>query len=313
MGATNLLLHYFPRVVFRSDFDGMAERVRALAPDIHVDVLATDRSHPLAVLRAATRPTVSVEFNHPKFPRVLRGKIYRHWRKGAKSRQYRVMEQAGLPVPRWVDLTPETKLDPEDWGKYVVLKPDLGMRGAYVRVNRTARVRYRPPEELEEDNPARKGGGMLVQRLVYTGDHPVSYRVVTLLGTPLFAKRYEGSRAPSFTKNSSGALHATGSSVVATGVGCKVTLCDDPEILDLARRTHAAFPDIPVLGIDLARDLEDGSLWVLEVNPDGGTWALGSPGGKKLRESTGLDLYGQFGALDRAAEALVEACRLSAA
>ena len=311
MAQLNLLLHYFPKAVYRSDFDGIADRIQALAPDIAVDVLATDRRHLWAMARAVAKPTISVEINRARFFYCLRGKVFRQYRTTAKSQQYSVLEAAGIPVPNWTPIKPDTKLDPAEWGAHVIEKPDRGARGSYVRVRRTKGVRYRLPEDMQEDNPGRDGG-MIAQKLVMTGQLPISYRVLTFFGTPLFATRYEGRRAPMYSIEPDESRKLTGSSAVATGQGCEITLEDDADILELARRTHQAFPDVPVLGIDIVRDMDDGTLFVLEVNPDGGTWGLGSFGGQKMMADNGIDLYAQFGALDRAAETLVDVCRKQA-
>lgn len=311
MGQKNLLLHYFPKMLFRSDFDAIAQRIHANTSDIAVKVLATDRPHPWTMLSAAGRPTVSVEFHRAKFTPCLRGKVFRQWRRGSKSDQYRVLEAAGISVPQWALVTPETRLDPVDWGDYVVEKPDRGARGAYVRVKRTGRVRYKDPETMEEDNPGRRAG-MLVQHLIDTGPVPVSYRVKTFFGTPILALRYDGGREPWYKHDGQGQRKITGSSVVATGRGCRITFANETDLLDLGRRTHAAFADLPVLGIDMVRDVSDGRLWVLEVNPEGDTWNFGCRGGHQLMKAAGLDFYKQFDALDRCAEALTELCRREA-
>ncbi|MEM8587737.1 MAG: hypothetical protein AAGG65_06710 [Pseudomonadota bacterium] len=176
MGKKNLLLHYFPKMPFRSDFDAMARRIHAEAFDIVVKVLATDRPHPWTMLNAAARPTVSVEFHRAKFTPCLRGKVFRQWRRGSKSGQYRVLEAAGISVPQWAPVTPVTRLDPVDWGDYVVEKPDCGARGTYVRVKRTSRVRYKDPETMEEDNPGRRACILSSQDVLRDTDIGVALR-----------------------------------------------------------------------------------------------------------------------------------------
>ncbi|MEM7442932.1 MAG: hypothetical protein AAF414_06340 [Pseudomonadota bacterium] len=308
MKQLNLLLHHYPREIASSDIVGMRDRIRALAPDIAVSVLPTTRPHPMAMMATLTRPTVSVELGRAKYFRPMRGVTFQQWQSDYKSRQYRVLEAADIPIPRWAPITQDAKFEVADWGDYVVVKPDYGVRGAYVRIRRTGRVRYRAPEELEDDNPGKRGG-LIAQRFIYSGRWPVSYRVSTLFGEPLAALRYQGRGDLPPVDSRSGFRKASGASIVATATGCAISLAFDEDILDLARRTHAAFPDIPVLGIDIVRDAEDGRLWVLETNPSGSTWALGSKGGRRIMVENNIDLYTQFGALDRAAESLVRLCR----
>ena len=141
---------------------------------------------------------------------------------------------------------------------------------------------------------------------------PVSYRAKAFFGTPTLALRYDGGRERWYKLDALGQRKITGSSVVATGRGCRIAFANDTDLLDLGRRTHAAFADLPVLGIDMVRDISDGRLWVLEANPEGDTWNFGYRGGHRLMKAAGLDFYRQFDALDRCAAALTELCRREA-
>ncbi|MEM7444710.1 MAG: hypothetical protein AAF414_15415 [Pseudomonadota bacterium] len=308
MSRRDLLLHYYPREIVASDMTGIRDYIRAKAPEIDVTLLPTDRMHPIAMLNTLRRPTVSVELGRAKRFRCLKGRHYRQWRSTAKTDEYRILEAAGIPIPDWSPITPESKFSVEDWGKYIVVKPNQGLRGAYVRVMRTGRVRYRDPESLNADNPGRNGG-LIAQHFIYTGRWPVSYRVSTLFGTPLAALRYEGKKDLPPVDGRDDFRKASGASIVATATGCEISLAFDEEILDLARRTHAVFPNIPVLGIDIVRDADDGRLWVLETNPFANTWVLGSSGGRRIMAENNIDIYNQFNGLERAAEALVNLCR----
>ena len=49
-------------------------------------------------------------------------------------------------MPEWVRVTPGIALDPEYWGPYVVVKPELGRKGSEIFITRTHRVLYKPPE-----------------------------------------------------------------------------------------------------------------------------------------------------------------------
>jgi hypothetical protein len=77
-------------------------------------------------------------------------------------------------------------------------------------------------------------------------------------------------------------------------------------------RAHEAFPECPVIGVDIVRDSQSGRLYVLEVNPHGAVWHLSSTLGKKMDPGHVRDLYAQFNALDRAADLLIEKARAEA-
>jgi D-alanine-D-alanine ligase-like ATP-grasp enzyme len=90
------------------------------------------------------------------------------------------------------------------------------------------------------------------------------------------------------------------------------TPCFDEDVLDLARRTFRAFPEIPVQGMDIIRDVHTGQLYVLEVNPGGATWHLSSSLGKRLQERNGYSYYEQFDALSVVADQLIAVTRREA-
>ncbi len=100
--------------------------------------------------------------------------------------------------------------------------------------------------------------------------------------------------------------------MVSSGQGCTFELFDDPDILSLAERAHAAFPRVPLLGIDILRDAESGQLFVVELNGIGYLWDFSSPTGLSLQRQFGFDLEAQFGGRRRAAAVLARVCEAEA-
>ena len=184
----------------------------------------------------------------------------------------------------------------------MVVKPDLGMRGMGVGAVATRELRYRAPEDWPEDHFGRSGP-MLAQRYIRTGAAPSYYRVMTCFGVPIFALHYTdiGSIPP-------GSGDTLPPIIVPRKTVDASTMTDDPEVLDLARRVHAAMPDVPSIGCDILRSADDGSLWLAEINCSQ-VWALSTEIGIRRQARWGNDYYAQFGALDRAAEAMAEATR----
>ena len=84
------------------------------------------------------------------------------------------------------------------------------------------------------------------------------------------------------------------------------SICDDTEIIALGEHAHQAFPECPLLGVDIIRESQSGRLYVLEVNPHGAVWHLSSPLAKSMDPEHVRKLYAQFNALDRAAEVMIE-------
>jgi len=217
-----------------------------------------------------------------------------------KSEQYARLTRLGLPVPKWVSISPDLSLDAREWGPYVVVKPDLGRKGAEIFIKRTGRVRYRAP-------------AFLAQQFVYTGRWPVNYRVVTLFGRTLMSWRCEADHRFVPLDSRWDFTARGGITVVSNKKDSRYTLAFDPDVIALAEHAHAAFPDQPLLGTDIVRDADSGALYVIECNPRGDAWLISSVMGRLIEQANGLDFAAQFGALELAAQALERETRRRAA
>lgn len=135
----------------------------------------------------------------------------------------------------------------------------------------------------------------------------------TFFGQALYCLRIEQSHRKRRLEGRwefAGSATSGGIQIIAPSKTSTYALVDDKELIELAERAHRlAFPDYPYLGIDLLRDAESGQVWVIEPNTGGGVWHLSSRAGVKIQHAHGIDLDSQFGALDRAAERLVEVTR----
>jgi hypothetical protein len=308
MPKFNLAFYCFPKKEAIEDFRAAATLIEARAKDIKVGVMSTaSMLTPLQTPTIATRPTLSVEMDRLKWLRPLRGTRLVHQRMG-KIEEVSALEAARLPVPRWTEILPGTKLDPAQWGPYVVVKPSRGKRGAFVRITKTGRVRYTAPSDYPLDHPGSRAP-MIAQQYIHTGPWPTAYRVLTYLGKPLAAIRYEGRRDLNPLSGSDGFRAAPGASIIASAMGCTIALTTDQDVLELAVRAHAVFPTIPSLGVDILRDAKTGELFLLELNPSGNSWMLCGTAGRNIQRQFGLNFYEQFGALDIIAETSIEATR----
>jgi hypothetical protein len=306
-----------PPEVDRADFEEIRRLVRQLAPQVRVTLLRDGRCR-LPRIGWTRRPTMLFSPAPLRRLKPARGRIFQGRLLG-KANEYRALEAQGIPIPRWALLTENERPDLSSFGPYVVVKPDLGGRGADVKIYRKGRVRWKPRE-------ARRGAGWgnddrIVQEFVYTGPWPVSYRVVTLFGRALLCFRIEASheRAPlrdryGFTPAPSGSARAPGGSlgerlpgtIVSNGRGCDIDLRTDREVIELAENAHAAFPEIPLLGFDVVREQPSGRLYVLEANAGGSSWHFSTRDALRLRREKGLDPYTQLNGLAVAARVLAE-------
>ena len=88
---------------------------------------------------------------------------------------------------------------------------------------------------------------------------------------------------------------------------CKVSvICDKSS--ELLQRAAAAFPDVPLLGVDILKDAMTDRLLVSEVNSLGHNWNFGPDFAAAFR----LDIERQFDGLRKAASILAEQTRLRA-
>jgi len=283
--------------------------VREVARDIEPFVLQDRRRSYLqpALLRRHLRPTLAISFRDPRYFRPSLKAFY-HGQGLRKSEELTALERAGIPVPRWTLLRRGERPELEGFGPYLVSKPDRGAAGAEVRIRKTRRVRWSAPTTGQV---AKIGGGVddvLLQEFIYTGAWPESYRVTTLFGKVLFALRCEAEhrRRP---VNDRWDFQGDGVSIVAGAIGARYELSDDPEVIRLGERAHAAFPGIPLLGFDILRERETGKLYVLEANSDGWCWGFSNKMGLSVQKMWSIDLEGQFDGIRKAAYVLVEKTR----
>ncbi len=299
----NLILVYQPTKMAMSDYQTIAAIIAKKRPDIKTFIVDTKDTDWVDAELVAREPTMTVAPLPIKKFKPPRGPIFQgyEWPKG---QQYQWLRDIGVPVPDWAEITPDLKLDPDEWGPYVVVKPELGRRGAEVRIKRTERVRYRAQDEYAENHPGSKGA-MLAQRFIYTGPWAINYRVATWFGKALFCWRCEidHSFPPLETRFGFG---GGGVTIVSNKKSSKYTLADDKDVIALGEKVHEVFPEQPMLGSDIVRDVESGELFVLEASPRGDAWYMSSDTGYEIQGANNIDLTGQFGALDIAADMLIE-------
>jgi amino acid adenylation domain-containing protein len=227
----------------------------------------------------------------------------------SKSEEYRILERAGIPVPMWTVLEDGQQPDLSRFGAYVVRKPDYGARGAEVRIVRRDRVRWKRVVTSSAGPSPR----LLVQEFVYTGLWPVSYRVNTLFGRTLYSMVITGNRARPTLEGpeefgAQGSSSGQSASIVSNARDSTAEFCMDESIIAFGERAAAAFPDVPLLGVDILKDAMSGRLFVSEVNSLGHNWNFGPDFTAACR----LDVERQFDGLRKAASILAEETRLRA-
>ena len=307
MSDCNIVLVTRPqRGLRRPELLQIADRVAAFDPGIRTHIVSRNRIVQLRLMPLWWRPTMSVSFRWMRAGRRLLPGCVLQGTPMNKAQELARLRQAGVPVPDWTVVSPDTSLDPEEWGPYVVEKPTRGHRGGFVRIRRTRRVRYRPPDTFAKDHPGRKSP-LIAQRFVYTGEWPTSYRVSTLFGHVLASYRQT-------TKGRGVSLPARwdvrgGISIVSNTRDMTLDLDAEEDVKALASRTHdTAFPDVPALSIDIVRDAETGSLYVLETHPHG-SWMFSTDAFRAMEMSNNLDVKAHFDVPGTAARVLAHEAR----
>jgi hypothetical protein len=289
------------------DFEDIRSHIAERAQDIKVHIIDA-KSHlwPLAC-DVSRHPTITVSpmpvrnFISPRGP-VFRGFEF------PKSDQYSRLAKIGIRVPDWQRIEHDTKFDPDRWGPYVVVKPELGRKGAGIQLKKTGRVKYKPPDHFPDRHPGRKAP-MLVQRFVYTGPWASCYRVVTLFGKTLLSWHCEIDHSFRSLNSRFDFKALGGITIVSNKKTSRYRLAFDEDVIAFAEAAHAAFPDQALLGHDVVRDHDTGELFMLECNPRGDTWLFSSWTGMEMQKEHGIDFHTQFGGLSLAADILIEETR----
>ncbi len=291
------------------DFMRIAAYIREYDPKVSVTVV-TDRARGLASMAARLAlPTLAVSFVPLARFRPLRGRFL-HGKLLSKSQEYELLEGAGFSVPQWQLLEAGETPDLSEYGDYLVTKPNHGKRGALVKIKKRENVgtpKKRPTPKQHQGRNAKEvstEGEFLAQKFIYTGEWPVCYRVTSFFGHAVSMFKIEANRERrpiASPENIAGV-----SSIVASSRGCCVVLNQDEEIMRYAEAAHSAFPDIPLLGFDMVRELPSGKIYILEANAVGYVWHFSSPMGLNLQTENEIDLESQFDGIRKAALILAE-------
>ena len=299
----NLILVHQESKQDRADYEEIARRIDAMQSGVRVFIVDTKESAWSEPRFERDAPALTVSPMPIKRFAPPRGSVCQGF-EFPKGEQYERLARIGVPVPAWQRIAPGIRLDPAEWGPYVVVKPELGRKGAEIFIKRTGRVRYRPPETSPEQRPARRAL-LIAQRFVYTGRWPSNYRVVTLFGRALMCWRCEADHGYEPLDSRWDFKARGGITIVSNKRDSHYGLAFDRDVIALAEQAHAAFPDQPLLGTDIVRDADSGKLYVIECNPRGDAWLISSDMGRMIEAANGLDFKAQFSALEVASEALI--------
>ncbi len=296
----NLVLIPEKRMTGLGDFQKIATIIKSKCDDV-IPYVTKRRHAKFKQFIYAARPSLYVAFYEANCFSPMRGQSL-HGSKASKADQYRNMEKQGLETVPWKVISPGERYSPEDWGPYAIVKPDIGRMGMDIKIRKTGRIHY------EKDCP--DGRQHLIQKFIYTGSQPVSYRVLTFFGEVLYLQKSTNTACGNLLNNPDRVDELGGHNPVATAMKGRAELVEDEEIIAFAKKiADTAFSDIPVLGQDIVRDLKTGKLHCLEVNPYGSTWHFSSDVGRSIQSANEIDFEKQFDAFNKAADILIRKTR----
>ncbi len=291
-----------------SDWIAIKQRIERKAPDIEVAIADNRNLKSVPARWQVQRP--SLVFSPVRlFEYVPQGgAIYCGYVIG-KDEQLRRLASIEIATPKTMLLSREASFDSDVWGEYVIVKPNNLNSGVGVKLVRTADLSARYDELIAVANDS-----FLVESYIDHSEngYPTEYRVLSLFGRALYCARNRwGNKRPPLAEIAADPLGIIASNNMTMG-GRIRSICNDPEIISLGERAHQAFPECPVIGVDIIRESSTGRLHVLEVNPHGAVWHLSSPLAKKMDRKHVRELYAQFNALDLAADLLIQKTRAEA-
>jgi hypothetical protein len=276
------------------------------APEIEVRIINNGSRSPVTVRWQSRRPSL-VFSPVPLMEIAPRGGTVYCGRILGKDEQLRRLSSIGIPTPRTMIFSPFSSFDPKDWGEYVIVKPNNRNSGFGIKLIRTIDL----PAWYRERTSGINDQYLVQSYIDHAEDgYPTEYRILSMFGRTLYcaSNRWENKRPPlaEIAADPLGIIASNDKTMVRVR-----SICNDAEIISLGELAHQAFPECPVIGVDVIRDSERGRLYILEVNSHGAVWHLSS-GLLKKNSAQAKASYAQFNALDLAANLLIQKTRSEA-
>ena len=300
---------------FWKDFQDIGNRIIRQVKDVAVHILPSQFTADVIPDTAWQHPSITVSFVANYKFKPSRGPLF-HNRAIGKLDQYEILRNAGIPSPHVEVHSPEKSFEEDVWGRFVVIKPaDLKQTSNKdnVRLVRTRRLNQLG-DDLHSLLGYEPGTQLLIQSFIDTGPNPQHYRVLSLFAEPLYAQHKILHRLRPDLSEPDEVLQEA---VVADGSGeATREFGDYPDVVAFGREIAGAFDQIPLLGIDILKEVATGKLFALEVNAGGNTWHFSSPSSAWRRAENPQQaraMKEQLSAFDAAARALIRQTRLHAA
>ena len=287
------------------DFEEIARRVRRLDPTIGIATVSEFLTSKMVPPELINLPLLVIYLCNPPVTEfnVATKLAVKEMGKIDECEYFKRHNLPCLPVERFKQ---GMELDSSIYGDWVILKPEfLTSTGASVNMVPTKLLPTIKIKDFPKDHLINKDS-YLVQKFIKTGKCPTHYRALVFLGEILYSARSTQKSAYPIQENNIRELLKT--SVASNLTGHRAaTLSIENNLNEFALNVAKAFPDQPLLGIDIIKDEKSDTFYVLEVNLGGNTWAFSSRDAHLYRLAMGgrKPMVLQYKAWDRAAEALV--------
>jgi hypothetical protein len=292
-----------------ADFYAIKSEVEKIAPDIKVFVASNDIASSATRRAAARLPTLV--FSPIQLLRFKpdRGRIYAGTPM-SKLDEMRSLAKGGIALPQFEVLAPETCVSSDVYGPLAIVKPSYSYAslGSGVELFRTASVRFKPPQDYPESHPGRRAP-MVVQRFIDSG-YPMTFRVLTFFGVPIFTYLRRSTKRLALPENQD---VFSPQQFMPSYPDIEVSVSKDREFLDFAERAYRAMPNVALQACDIVKEEATGKLYILEINPGGGTWMFSNQNAANYRKVLGItNLSEPFDAFRVCSRILAEKTRAEA-
>ena len=296
----NLVLMHVPGFQHVGDYHTIRNILVGLAPEIRTIIASRGEQGiqlpPQADKVIAALPTLIFSPTPFDLPPRFRGTRL-VCQRTTKHHEYEMMKAAQVPFPETVRIQHLDQLADLDFGERFVIKPNSGKQGENVMLVSAASAAS-VISSIWPEGPL----DLVAQQYVNTGENPKSYRCFTVLSEVIYCLRNQSLGATDPDE-----WDSAGRKSIAANAGRRdMGLEDNERIIAFATEAGRKLPALPVMGLDLIEDADDGSIYCVELNSGGWTWHLSSNYAQPLVREFRLDLYGQRNGLHRIATRLTE-------
>jgi len=300
----NLILVYVPEQVNPQDFRDIGAAVKSRSPEIETIVMNAERPDPHALRKAARSPSLIVSQGTLLNFRPARGKIY-SGKSVNKAMQSKRLRDHAVPTPHARTFIGNESYVEEEFGPYVMVKiTRLGIAsgGTGIKLMHTRNIaKYKYEIRLLEEKTR---APVLIQSFIDTGPNPSTYRVLTLFGETLYIKKRTLTQPFHLPVLETDIVTDSGmvTNIVRGKGAANTELVHEDDISALAKQAAGAFPESPIIGVDIVREAKTGKPFVIEMNI-GNTWHFSSQTPGRFR---GKALADYFNSWEVAADILIE-------